>query len=63
MKCDNCGRECYGFWKYGPSKACSLACLRKQIEDGKIQRIPPDSAFPELGILSPNFQTQQPKRK
>jgi hypothetical protein len=51
--CPNCGRECFGFWIYGISHACSMKCFRKLIADGKISRIPPYAAFAELGILPP----------
>ena len=51
IKCPNCGRECFGFWKYGREHACSLKCFRQLIADNKISKIPPYSAFPELGIL------------
>jgi hypothetical protein len=51
--CINCGKEVFGFWKYGLNHVCSLYCLRLSIADGKISKIPPYSAFRELGILAP----------
>ena len=53
MLCPNCGRECFGFWKYGKSHACSKKCFRELVENGKITTIPPYKAFPELDILPP----------
>lgn len=54
MKCINCNREVYGFWKRGgTAKVCSKECLRQAIADGKISRIHPYTAFPELGIAAP----------
>jgi len=49
--CKNCGRECFGFWIYGKSHACSKKCFRELIENGVISKIPPYTAFPELDIL------------
>lgn len=51
--CENCGRESFGFWKYGHNHPCSLKCLRAMIKDGRITRIPPYKAFPELDISAP----------
>jgi len=56
--CDNCGRECFGFWKYPPSRACSLKCFRQLVADGKISTIPPYTAFPELNISPPRKYPQ-----
>jgi len=53
MKCDNCGREVFGFWKRSTNKACSKACLRRLIAEGKISRILPYTEVPELGIGAP----------
>jgi len=51
--CENCGRGCFGFWKYPPSRACSLHCFRELIANGKVSKIPPYAAFPELNISPP----------
>lgn len=57
-KCENCGRTCYGFWKYGPSSACSLACFRNLIATGKVPRLKPEFGHRDLGILSPEQATK-----
>jgi hypothetical protein len=57
MICENCGREVFGFWKYGLSHACSMGCFRNLIRTGKISRIHPERAYLELGISEPTKQT------
>lgn len=60
--CENCGNECFGIWKYGKVKTCSLNCLRNMIKQGKISKIPADAAFPELGIKAPSKQAEEQKQ-
>lgn len=66
MNCPNCGRPIYGFWKYGVSMACSMKCFREQVDDGRIAKLHPERAYPELGILPQNqnnVQKQEPLQK
>ena len=51
---DECGREVFGFWKYGINKVCSLRCLRKLIFIGKISKLLPNQGYPELDISPSN---------
>jgi hypothetical protein len=62
MFCENCGREVFGFWKYGKNHTCSMKCFRKMIKDGRISQIPPYVAFPELNISAPR-KDQKPLTK
>lgn len=57
MICENCGRKVFGFWKYGTNHVCSMNCFRTLIRTGKISRIYPERAYPELGISEPTKQT------
>jgi hypothetical protein len=56
MICENCGRKIFGFWKYGHSHICSMACLRRLIFEGKLTKIYPERGYPELGISEPKHK-------
>jgi hypothetical protein len=51
--CLKCGREVFGFWKYGPYPACSKMHFRSLIAEKVIPTLQPDVEIPELGILPP----------
>jgi hypothetical protein len=51
IRCKECGRGVYGFWKYMETPACSKVCYRRLIAKGEITRLIPEREYPELGIL------------
>lgn len=56
-KCENCGRDVFGFLKYGQHPVCSMKCFRILIKDKKIPMLDQSRAHPELGISAPRNES------